>query len=115
MLARESIFGRLSAELTFYVSTENFKTRVHLRASSRRSHRPTGQIQWPGRTRNWINLGGKVRSLEDGYTNRVFKLTNAAARSKCRLPNEQGLGRPPKASVLCGCNGVTEVLQVDSR
>lgn len=31
MQARESIFGRLSAELTFYVSTENFKTRVPLR------------------------------------------------------------------------------------
>ena len=33
-----------------------------LRASSRRSHRPTGQIQRQGRTQNWIKLGGKVRS-----------------------------------------------------
>src|SRR5438105_12258657 len=31
-----------------------------LRASSRRYHRPTGQIQQPGRTQDWIKLGGKV-------------------------------------------------------
>ncbi|SFQ36724.1 hypothetical protein SAMN05216330_13410, partial [Bradyrhizobium sp. Ghvi] len=31
-----------------------------LRASSRCSHRPTGQIQRPGRTQNWIKLWGKV-------------------------------------------------------
>jgi hypothetical protein len=31
-----------------------------LRASSRRYHRPTGQIQQPGRTKDWIKLGGKV-------------------------------------------------------
>src|SRR3954469_1093925 len=37
-----------------------------LRASSRRYHRPTGQIQQPGRTQDWIKLGGKVRILEDG-------------------------------------------------
>ena len=32
-----------------------------LRASSRRHRRPTGQIQQPGRTQDWIELGGKVR------------------------------------------------------
>ncbi|MET4024428.1 hypothetical protein, partial [Bradyrhizobium sp. S3.2.12] len=32
-----------------------------LRAGSRRCHRPTGQIQQPGRTQDWIKLGGKVR------------------------------------------------------
>src|SRR6476620_7150714 len=31
-----------------------------LRAGSRRCHRPTGQIQQPGRTQDWIKLGGKV-------------------------------------------------------
>src|SRR5437764_10171404 len=31
-----------------------------LRASSRRYHRPTGQIQQPERTQDWIKLGGKV-------------------------------------------------------
>jgi hypothetical protein len=31
-----------------------------LRAHSRRSHRPTGQIQLPGRTQDWIKRGGKV-------------------------------------------------------
>ena len=31
-----------------------------LRASSRRYHRPTGQIPQPGRTQKWIKLGGKV-------------------------------------------------------
>ncbi|QCJ86302.1 hypothetical protein DAA53_38895 [Bradyrhizobium sp. WBAH23] len=31
-----------------------------LRASSRRYHRPTGQIQWLERTQNWIKSGGKV-------------------------------------------------------
>src|SRR5262249_52926267 len=31
-----------------------------LRASSRRSHRPIGQIQQPERTQDWIKLGGKV-------------------------------------------------------
>ena len=31
-----------------------------LRASSRRFHRPTGQIQQPGRTQDWIKLGGNV-------------------------------------------------------
>ena len=36
-----------------------------LRASSRRSHRPTGQIQQPGRTQNWIKLGGKVMADRD--------------------------------------------------
>src|SRR5579871_6793622 len=35
-----------------------------LRASSRRSHRPTAQIQPPGRTQDWIKLGGKVRAGE---------------------------------------------------
>src|SRR6185437_12966197 len=34
-----------------------------LRASSRRYHRPTGQIQQPERTLDWIKLGGKVRCL----------------------------------------------------
>ncbi|MGY3033848.1 transposase InsO family protein [Bradyrhizobium sp. USDA 4354] len=34
-----------------------------LRASSRRSHRPTGQIQRPGRTQNRIKLGGKVSDI----------------------------------------------------
>jgi putative transposase len=33
-----------------------------LRASSRRSHRPTRQIQQPERTQDWIKLGGKVTS-----------------------------------------------------
>jgi hypothetical protein len=32
-----------------------------LRASSRRCHRPIGQSQPPGRTQDWIKLGGKVR------------------------------------------------------
>src|SRR5947209_16206179 len=31
-----------------------------LRASSRRYHRPSGQTQQPGRTQDWIKLGGKV-------------------------------------------------------
>src|SRR3954466_12916808 len=35
-----------------------------LRASSRRYHRPTGQIQQPGRTQDWIKLGGKVSGTE---------------------------------------------------
>ena len=34
--------------------------RRRLLASSRRYHRPTGQIQPPGRTQDWIKLGGKV-------------------------------------------------------
>jgi putative transposase len=34
--------------------------RQRLRASSRRYHCPTGQIQQPGRTQDWIKLGGKV-------------------------------------------------------
>src|SRR5579871_2117591 len=36
-----------------------------LRASSRRSHRPTGQIQPPGRTQDWIKLRGKVNTVDD--------------------------------------------------
>ncbi|WP_441268860.1 Hsp20 family protein [Bradyrhizobium sp. 215_C5_N1_1] len=38
-----------------------------LRAGSRRCHRPTGQIQQPGRTQDWIKLGGKVRTSEETY------------------------------------------------
>src|SRR3954452_1546721 len=34
-----------------------------LRASSRRSHRPAGQIQRQGRTQSWIKLRGKVTQL----------------------------------------------------
>ena len=41
-----------------------------LRASSRRYHRPTGQIQQPGRTQDWIKLGGKVS--RDGSRVRCF-------------------------------------------
>lgn len=39
-----------------------------LSASSRRYHRPIGQIQSPGRTQDWIKLGGKVqcRTYEGG-------------------------------------------------
>jgi len=36
-----------------------------LRASSRRSHRPTGQIQRPERTQGWIKLGGKVTGARE--------------------------------------------------
>src|SRR4051795_8270353 len=36
-----------------------------LRASSRRSHRPAGQIQRQGRTQNWIKPGGKVSCLTE--------------------------------------------------
>ena len=35
--------------------------RRRFRASSRRYHRQTGQIQRQGRTQNWIKLGGKVK------------------------------------------------------
>src|SRR4029077_6723384 len=35
--------------------------RQELRASSRRSHRPTGQSKRQKRTHDWIKLGGKVR------------------------------------------------------
>src|SRR4051794_15078439 len=40
-----------------------------LRASSRRYHRPTGQIQQPGRTQDWIKLGGKVtgKRMQNGF------------------------------------------------
>src|SRR3954462_15784215 len=40
-----------------------------LRASSRRYHRPTGQIQQPGRTQDWIKLGGKVtgKPMQNGF------------------------------------------------
>src|SRR4051812_34335211 len=37
-----------------------------LRASSRRSHRPRGQVQLPERTQNWIKLGGKVNNDDMG-------------------------------------------------
>src|SRR5271165_1886913 len=37
--------------------------RQRLRASSRRSHSPTGQLQPPERTQDWIKLGGNVKSL----------------------------------------------------
>src|SRR6266481_5900188 len=33
-----------------------------LRASSRRSHRPTGQFKRHERTQNWIKVGGNVRA-----------------------------------------------------
>src|SRR5260370_28296604 len=36
-----------------------------LRASSRRYHRPTWQIQQPERTQDWIKLGGKVTLAAD--------------------------------------------------
>ena len=46
-----------------------------LRASSRRSHRPTGQIQRQERTQNWIKLGGKVSgysfTLPSGCTSKI--------------------------------------------
>src|ERR1700731_3142915 len=38
--------------------------RQGLRASSRRSHRPTGKSKRQKRTHEWIKLGGKVRALE---------------------------------------------------
>src|SRR5437660_12782510 len=34
-----------------------------LRASSRRYHRPTWQIQQPERTQDWTKLGGKVTAI----------------------------------------------------
>src|SRR3954449_13195781 len=43
-----------------------------LRASSRRYHRPTGQIQQPGRTQDWIKLGGKVTTYALPWVNDDF-------------------------------------------
>jgi hypothetical protein len=43
-------------------------------------------------------LDPAARSLKDDHANRAFELTNAAAKG--RLPNEQGLGRLPKAPMI---------------
>ena len=65
-----------------------------LRASSRRYHRPTGQIQQPERTQDWIKLGGKVRAFSvrighhslviDGLLNRM-KTRSAAPLAKVHI------------------------------
>src|ERR1700694_3652050 len=68
--------GRLQRRTTTLATRmeDTFRVRLHLppapgsgaalcqelRASSRRSHRPTGQTQQSGRTQNWITPGGNV-------------------------------------------------------
>ena len=42
-----------------------------LRASSRRYHRPTGQIQPPGRTQDWIKLRGNVTRTRETSSERA--------------------------------------------
>ena len=54
-----------------------------LRASSRRYHRPTGPIQQPGQTQDWIKLGGKdlgakVRSDRPGPLKKSIAKLNRA-------------------------------------
>src|SRR6266567_846758 len=71
-----------------------------LRASSRRYHRPTGQIQQPGRTQDWIKLGGEVRIQAEENDERAQQLSEfeiPVARADHRLGMQQAI--PER---LCG-------------
>src|SRR2546421_9621844 len=56
-----------------------------LRASSRRSHRPTGQPKRQERTQNWIKLGGNVTRRPPDWT----MSTDRSLRRLHGLPGEE--------------------------
>jgi DNA invertase Pin-like site-specific DNA recombinase len=65
-----------------------------LRASSRRSHRPPGQIQRQGRTQNWIKLGGKLsgdRGIRSGARLTIVRTYRDEGESGLKLRNQAGL------------------------
>ena len=73
---------------------------------------------WPSEeSRDRPALPGLRRSIAQKRSSqptvRAFELTNAAA--KRRLPNEQDLARPPKAPMVRRRNGISQLLQVESR
>src|SRR3954453_13688869 len=84
--------GRLQRRTTTLATRmeDAFRVRLHLpsapgsgaalcqelRASSRRSHRPTGQPKRQERTQNWIKLGGNVTSLASCVFNAVVVVAN---------------------------------------
>src|SRR4029077_15094115 len=57
-------------------------------ALPRRYHRPTGQIQQPGRTQDWIKLGGKAK---------VRKVPTAEVGARRRVPDaaDRSIGLGP--------------------
>src|ERR1700730_17018099 len=90
--------GRLQRRTTTLATRmeDTFRVRLHLppapgsgaalcqelRASSRRSHRPTGQTQQSGRTQNWIKPGGKVRGFPSPSESMLVE-----GKTACYLPD----------------------------
>src|SRR6202521_4877274 len=83
-----------------------------LRASSRRYHRPTGQIQQPGRTQDWIKLGGKVTDTAE--TPKVADdsiLTPTPDKTGDAGEGPAGLAPPPPPKALSWIEALRKVVQ----
>ena len=69
-----------------------------LRASSRRFHRPAGQIQRQGRTQNWIKLGGKVKGSKKVKCKVAFASVAGVTRAKLSRGGVTYAAGRPKAA-----------------
>src|ERR1700730_11160685 len=103
--------GRLQRRTTTLATRmeDAFRVRLHLppapgsgaalcqelRASSRRSNRPTGQPKRQERTQNWIKLGGNVTGQEVSATRKLLDITYHASRAApLRWPCRTGIVLP---------------------